>query len=84
MAMAYDDRVETTNQMIFSRPDFLLASNCFGPNKHSKKEQSLLKDIGTFLVDDLSSDCKKVDVATAPTAQPHDLDSGAWNSISYS
>lgn len=30
----YDDKVETGNQMIFPRPDFMLASNCFGPVKH--------------------------------------------------
>ncbi|KAL2240010.1 transcription factor GAMYB-like [Sesamum indicum] len=42
--MQYDEKVETTNQMIFSRPDFLLASNCFAPMKHPSKDHSLLKD----------------------------------------
>lgn len=72
--MPYD---EMRNQMIFSRPDLLLASNCFSPVKHPTKDA-----IGTFLGDDSSKDCKKLDsVVATPSAQPHDHDSIAWNAM---
>ncbi|KAH6774834.1 hypothetical protein C2S51_013238 [Perilla frutescens var. frutescens] len=78
----YDNGVETRNQTIFSRPDFLLASNCFGPVKHPTKEHTLLKDaIGTLLGDDLKRDCKNVDAGATPSAQAHDHDSGGWNAM---
>ncbi|KAK4482775.1 hypothetical protein RD792_009943 [Penstemon davidsonii] len=34
--MQYDDRVETQNEMIYSRPDFLLASNYFVTNDQTR------------------------------------------------
>lgn len=61
--MQYDDKVETTNQM-FSMPDLLLASDCFGPKKDHTRNNSVLKDaIGTLLADDLSRDCKQMDTS---------------------
>ncbi|KAI3461201.1 hypothetical protein Pfo_017864 [Paulownia fortunei] len=78
----YDDKIETKNQMIFSRPDFLLASNCFGPMNHPTKDHSLLKDaMGTLLGDDLSRDCKQTDTGTTSSAQGHGHDSCAWNAM---
>lgn len=72
--MPYD---ETRNQMIFSRPDLLLASNCFSPVKHPTKDA-----IGTFLDDDLEKDCKKLDsVVGTPSDQPHDHGSSAWSAM---
>lgn len=79
--MPYGDSIETRNQMIFSRPDLLLASNCFSAVKHPTKEHTLKDAIGTFLGGDLSRDCKKVDAVATPSAQGHDHDSGAWNAM---
>ncbi|XP_057782145.1 transcription factor GAMYB-like isoform X1 [Salvia miltiorrhiza] len=77
----YDNNIEMRNQMIFSRPDLLLASNCFSPLKHPTKEHTLKDAIGTILGGDLSRDCKKVDAVATPSAQGHDHDSGAWNAM---
>ncbi|KAI3450092.1 hypothetical protein Pfo_006757 [Paulownia fortunei] len=79
----YDNKVETTNQMIFTRPDLLLASDYFGPKKDPTKDHSLIKDaIGTLLGDDFSRDCKQMDTSATSSAQCHGHDSCAWNAMS--
>ncbi|KAL1558302.1 transcription factor GAMYB-like [Salvia divinorum] len=79
--LPYDDNIET-NQMIFSRPDFLLATNCFSPVKHPTNDHTVKDAIETFYGDDLSRDCKIVDVVATPsTPSHHDHDSGAWNAM---
>ncbi|KAG8371064.1 hypothetical protein BUALT_Bualt13G0048100 [Buddleja alternifolia] len=81
--MHYDDKAETTNQMIFSRPDVLLASNCFGPMKDPTKDHSLLKGaIETYLGDELSRDCKQMDTGATSATQGHVRDSCTWNPMS--
>ncbi|XP_047973877.1 transcription factor GAMYB-like [Salvia hispanica] len=80
--LTYDDSIEARNQMIFSRPDFLLASNCFSPVKHQTNEHTVKDAIEAFYGDDLSKDYKIVDaVATPSTPSHHDHDSSAWNAM---
>ncbi|KAL1544007.1 transcription factor GAMYB-like [Salvia divinorum] len=77
--MPYANNIETRNQMIFSRPDFSVASNCLDPVKHPTKEHTL-KDAGTFLGGDLSRESKTADaVATPSTPDYDDHDFGTWN-----
>lgn len=64
-------------QMNFSRPDFMLNSNWFGPSTECGKDHSILTDaIGTLLGEDFNSDCKQIcDVAASsqgcsPGSQP--------------
>ncbi|KAL2507382.1 myb domain protein 33 [Forsythia ovata] len=74
---------DTKNQMIFSRPDFLLASSCSCPNKDATKDYSLLKDaFGPLLGDDLGKDCKQIDTSASSPAQGRGHDSRAWNAMS--
>ncbi|KAK6144139.1 hypothetical protein DH2020_020959 [Rehmannia glutinosa] len=73
--MQYDDKVETTNQMILSRPDLLLASNCLAPMKHPTNV------MGTFLGDDWSRDCKQMDTGSTSSAQGRGRNSCAWNAM---
>ncbi|KAL2540998.1 myb domain protein [Abeliophyllum distichum] len=81
--MQYDDNSETANLTIFSRPDFLLASNCFVPNDDQTREHSLLKDaFGPFLGEDLSRDCKQMDSGATSSAQGCEHSSCAWNTMS--
>ncbi|KAK6153184.1 hypothetical protein DH2020_012823 [Rehmannia glutinosa] len=77
----YDDKVETADEMVFTRPDLWLVSDCFGPMKDPIRDQSLLKDIGTLLCDDLGRDCKKMDTSTS-SSQSHGHDSCTWNAMS--
>ncbi|KAL2485528.1 myb domain protein [Abeliophyllum distichum] len=74
---------DTKTQMIFSRPDFLLASSCSCPNKDATKDYSLLKDaFGPLLGDDLGKDCKQIDTSASSPAQGCGHDSRAWNAMS--
>lgn len=69
--MQCDGRDDESFQNIFSRPDFLLASNCFGPQTEYSKNHSVLKEVfGAVLFDDFSSrDCKNMrTMATATTS----------------
>ncbi|KAK6163996.1 hypothetical protein DH2020_000860 [Rehmannia glutinosa] len=61
--------------------DLWLVSDCFGPMKDPIRDQSLLKDIGTLLCDDLGRDCKKMDTSTS-SSQSHGHDSCTWNAMS--
>ncbi|XP_022890722.1 transcription factor GAMYB-like isoform X2 [Olea europaea var. sylvestris] len=80
--MQYDDISETAKLSIFSRPDFLLASNCFIPNDDLSREHSLLEDaFRPFLGEDLSRDCKQMD-SGATSAQGCGHSSCAWNTTS--
>lgn len=59
--------------MVFSTPDFLLASDFFALKKDQSNNHYLLKDaLGTLLSDDLNKDCKQMDMA----------DSCSWNAMS--
>ncbi|XP_073050855.1 transcription factor GAMYB-like [Primulina eburnea] len=61
--MENHNMTEVINQMVFSTPDFLLASDFFAPKKQQWNNHYLLKDaLGTFLCDDLSKDCKQMDM----------------------
>ncbi|PIN06133.1 Transcription factor, Myb superfamily [Handroanthus impetiginosus] len=80
--MQYNDKVETTNEALFPRPDFLLGSYCFSPMKHGTNDHSHRKDaIGTLLGDDLSRDCKQTDTGSTSSGQVHGHDSCAWNAM---
>ncbi|CAI9761597.1 unnamed protein product [Fraxinus pennsylvanica] len=73
----------TEKQMIFSRPDFLLASSCSGLNEDLTKDYSSLKDaFGPFLGDDLGKDCKQIDTSASSSGQGCEHDSRAWNAMS--
>ncbi|CAA2982589.1 transcription factor GAMYB-like isoform X1 [Olea europaea subsp. europaea] len=73
----------TEKQIIFSRPDFLLASSCSGLYKDPTKDYSLLKDaFGPFLGDDLGKDCKQIDTSASSSGQGREHDSYACNAVS--
>ncbi|CAI9774548.1 unnamed protein product [Fraxinus pennsylvanica] len=81
--MQYDDNSETAKLTIFSRPDFLLASNCFVPNNDWTWEHSLPEDaFGPFLGEDLSWDCKQMDSGATSSAQGCGHSSCALNTMS--
>ncbi|XP_073054847.1 transcription factor GAMYB-like [Primulina eburnea] len=70
--MKLHNMTEVKNQMVFSTPDFLLASDFFAPKKDQSNNHYLLKDaLGTLLCDDLSKDCKLMDMT----------DSCSWNAM---
>nr|GMD64825.1 transcription factor GAMYB-like [Ipomoea batatas]GME06454.1 transcription factor GAMYB-like [Ipomoea batatas] len=75
-----DDNNDASNQdEMFSRPDFLLDSNCFDMKADHGKNHSILKDaFGAVLFDDFSKDCKKMGAVTTSTGQ----DSCAWDAMS--
>nr|GMD14572.1 transcription factor GAMYB-like [Ipomoea batatas] len=66
-----DDDEESVQNM-FSRPDFLLASNCFGSQTEYSKNHCVLKEVfGAVLFDDFSSrDCKNMRTATSSGGSP--------------
>lgn len=73
----------TEKQIIFSRPDFLLASSCSDLYKDPTKDYSLLKDaFGPFLGDDLGKDCKQIDTSASSSGQGREHDSHACNAVS--
>lgn len=81
--MPYANDVETRNQMIFSRSDFSVASNCLGAVEHPTKEHKL-KDVATFLGGDLSRESKTVDAVETPSSPGYlDHDFGTWNIVPY-
>ncbi|KAL2238509.1 transcription factor GAMYB-like isoform X2 [Sesamum indicum] len=81
--MQSDNKAETTNNMIFSRPDLLPASDCYSLSEGPTMDHSLLKDaIGTLLVDDLSRDCKQTETSATSAPQCCGHDSCAWNAMS--
>ncbi|KAL3620279.1 hypothetical protein CASFOL_035191 [Castilleja foliolosa] len=85
--MQYGDKAETTNQMMFSRPDYMLASNCLvplGPLKHAKtnNDHSLLENaMGKLLGEDLSRDCKQIDTGASSSCQGRGSNCCAWNAM---
>ncbi|XP_041989597.1 transcription factor GAMYB-like [Salvia splendens] len=76
--MPYANNVETRNQMIFSRPDFSVASNFLDAVEYPTKEHKL-KDAATFLGYDLSRESKTADAVETPGYLDHDF--GAWNIV---
>ncbi|KAL6563719.1 hypothetical protein OROGR_002678 [Orobanche gracilis] len=79
--MQYDDnKVEIT----FSRPDYLLASNSVGPMRcPTTNDHSLLENaMGKLLGDDLSRDCKQMDMGcpSSPGRGPGH-DTCAWSAM---
>ncbi|CAA0824370.1 myb domain protein 81 [Striga hermonthica] len=77
----YEVKVEEANPMIFSRPDYLLASSCLGPMKcPTTNDHSLLENaMGKLLGDDLNKDCKQMDTGSSSSAQGRGRNSCAWN-----
>ncbi|KZV30399.1 transcription factor GAMYB-like [Dorcoceras hygrometricum] len=70
--MKHHNLTEVKSQMVFSTPDFLLASDFFIPKKDQSNNHYLLKDaLGTLLCDDLSKDWKQIDKS----------DSCSWNAM---
>lgn len=67
-------------QMNFSRPDFVLDSNWFGPSTERGKDHSILTDaIGTLLGEDFNSDCKQIcDVAASSQGCSHGSQPWVW------
>ncbi|CAA2969347.1 Hypothetical predicted protein [Olea europaea subsp. europaea] len=80
--MQYDNS-ETANLTNFSRPGFLLRSNCFVPNNDHTGEHSLLKNaFGPFLVEELSRDYKQMDSGATSSAKNVGHSSCARNTVS--
>lgn len=61
------------NQMIFSRPDFLLASSC--DVDHSQKDV-----VGMFIVDDYK---QEIDTSAIASFHGHGCDVNPWNAMPH-
>lgn len=71
VVMKHHNMTKVRNQMVFSTPDFFLDSDFFAPKKDQSNNHYLLKDaLGTLICDDLSKDCKQIDMACSWNAMP--------------
>uniref|UniRef100_A0A5B6YVZ8 Transcription factor GAMYB-like n=2 Tax=Davidia involucrata TaxID=16924 RepID=A0A5B6YVZ8_DAVIN len=78
----YDGKEENANQMILTRPDFLLGSNFFGNSTERGKEHSMLSDaIEALLGEDFSSDCKQTGAVSASSGEGCSHGSCAWDTM---
>ncbi|KAA8544522.1 hypothetical protein F0562_022534 [Nyssa sinensis] len=78
----YDGNEDNANQMISTRPDFLLGSNFFCNSTERGKEHSMLTDaIEALLGEDFSSDCKQTGAVSASSGEGCSHGSCAWDAM---
>ncbi|GMP91603.1 hypothetical protein CsSME_00042229 [Camellia sinensis var. sinensis] len=80
-----DVNEENANQMMFLRPDFLLASNWFGHSTERGREHSVLNDTrGTLLGEDFNGDCKQISTMSVSdsSCQKRGRGSCSWDDMS--
>ncbi|KAF5930230.1 hypothetical protein HYC85_031103 [Camellia sinensis] len=80
-----DVNEENANQMMFLRPDFLLASNWFGHSTERGREHSVLNDTrGTLLGEDFNGDCKQISTMSVSdsSCQKRGCGSCSWDDMS--